>query len=129
MINLYKQEPPQPSEKPGDIDRINPVKSNPPKPRFIEPKDLDTQKIISDQQVAHEVGQAIKDDQGLSEVAGDIHVTVDDGAITLDGQVSTEQQMNLAAGTAMAVGVVDEVTNHLEVTNDKHDFLPFGHSR
>jgi len=70
--------------------------------------------ISNDQQEAHEVKQAMKNDQSLSDVAGDIHVTVKDGAITLDGQVSTKQQVNLAANTATAVGMVDRVDNHLE---------------
>ena len=65
------------------------------------------------------VKQAIKDDQALATVAKDISVTVKDGAITLDGKVSTEQQSNLASNTAKALGVVDKVKNHIEVTNKK----------
>jgi osmotically-inducible protein OsmY len=71
--------------------------------------------MASDQQSAQVVKQAIKDDQALAPVANHIHVTVKDGDITLDGKVSTEQQMNLASNTAKAVGVVDEVKNDLEV--------------
>jgi len=65
------------------------------------------------------VRQAINDDQGLSEVAKDIHVIVKDGTVTLDGEVSTNQQMNLATNTASAVAVDDKVKNHLGVTNNK----------
>ena len=75
--------------------------------------------IFNDQQEAHEVRQAIKNDQSLSDVAGDIHVTVKDGAITLDGQVSTKQQVNLATNTATAVGMVDKVNNRMEIMAPK----------
>ena len=75
--------------------------------------------IASDSQEAQVVKQAIKDDQSLSPVAKNISVTVKDGAITLDGKVSTEQQSNLASQTAKALGVVDKVKNHIEVTNKK----------
>jgi len=75
--------------------------------------------LSSDQQSAQMVRQAMKDDQGLSAVAKDIHVTVKDGTITLDGQVSTDQQMNLATNTATAVAVDDKVKNRLDVTNNK----------
>ena len=71
--------------------------------------------ISNDQQEVHEVKQAIKNDQSLSDVAGDIHVSVKDGAITLDGQVSTIQQVNLATNTATAVGMVDKVKNRMEI--------------
>ena len=72
-------------------------------------------KISSDQQEAQMVKQAIKDDQGLSEVAKGIHVTVKEGTVTLDGKVSTDQQMNLAANTATAVAVDDKVKNRIKV--------------
>jgi osmotically-inducible protein OsmY len=68
-----------------------------------------------DLQSAQVVKQAMKDDQALAEVAKDIQVTVKDGAITLNGQVATAQQKNLATNTAAPLGVVDEVQNHLEV--------------
>ena len=85
-------------------------------------KDKETQQHIimsSDQQSAQVVKQAIKDDQALAPIAKDITVTVKDGAITLDGKVATEQQSNLASNTAKAVGVVDEVKNDIEVTNNQ----------
>ena len=86
-------------------------------------KDKETERKIptmaSDSQQAQVVKQAIKDDQALAAVAKDISVTVKDGAITLDGDVSTEQQSNLASNTAKALGVVDKVKNHIEVTNKK----------
>ena len=86
-------------------------------------KDKETEKkistIASDSQEAQVVKQAIKDDQALAAVAKDISVTVKDGAITLDGEVSTEQQSNLASNTAKAIGVVDKVKNRIEVTNKK----------
>ncbi len=70
----------------------------------------------SDQQSAQVVKQAIKDDQALAPVASDILVTVKDGVITLDGQVDTTQQVNLASNTAQAVGVVDRIKNNIETT-------------
>jgi osmotically-inducible protein OsmY len=73
----------------------------------------------SDQQSAQMVRQAIKDDQGLSKVAKDIHVTVKDGTVTLNGEVATEQQSNLATNTAGAVAVDDKVKNRMDVTNNK----------
>jgi|GEM_PF-2820195 len=73
--------------------------------------------ISNDQQEAHEVKQAIKDDPSLSDVAGDIHVTVKDGNITLDGEVSTNQQVNLVANTATAVGMVEKVNNRIQITH------------
>jgi len=71
--------------------------------------------IANDQQEAQEVKQAMKDDQSLSDPPNDIRVTVKDGAITLDGEVSTKQQMYLAANTATAVGMVDKVNNRIEI--------------
>lgn len=65
------------------------------------------------------VKQAIKDDQGLSEVAKDIRVTVKDGTVTLDGKVATEQELNLATNTASAVAVDEKVENRIDVTNNK----------
>ena len=73
----------------------------------------------NDQQSAQMVKQAIKDDQGLSEVAKDIHVTVKDGTVTLNGEVATEQQLNLATNTAAAMVVDEKVKNKMEVTNNK----------
>jgi osmotically-inducible protein OsmY len=71
--------------------------------------------MSSDQQSAQMVRQAINDDQGLSKVAKDIHVSVKDGTITLDGQVSTDQQMNLATNTAAAVAVDNKIKNRMEI--------------
>ena len=72
-----------------------------------------------DQLLAQEVQQGIKDDESLSSVADTIHVIVKGGTITLEGEVSTEKEMNLAASTAMAIGVVDKINNHLEVTHQR----------
>lgn len=77
------------------------------------------QKRASDQQEAQMVKQAIKDDQGLSAVAKDIHVTVKEGTVTLQGKVATEQQLNLATNTAGAFAVDDKVKNHMDVTHNK----------
>lgn len=77
--------------------------------------------IADDKQSAQVVKQAIKDDQGLAAVAHEIRVTVKDGVVTLDGKVSTEQQINLATNTATAVGAVGEVNNqdlHLKKAED-----------
>ncbi len=74
---------------------------------------------VSDQQEAQVVKQAIKDDQALAAVASDIEVTVKDGTIILDGEVSTEQQSKLATNTAAALGVDQKVKNHIEVTHNK----------
>ena len=71
--------------------------------------------LDADQQSAQMVRQAIKDDQGLAKVARDIHVTVKDGTVTLDGIVSTEQQVNLATNTASAIAVDEKVDNHMHV--------------
>jgi osmotically-inducible protein OsmY len=72
-------------------------------------------KTSSDQQSVQMVRQAIKDDQGLSAVARDIHVSAKEGTIILDGKVSTDQQMNLATNTAAAVAVDDKVKNRMEI--------------
>ena len=80
---------------------------------------MERQKLSSDQQSAQMVKQAIKDDQGLSTVARDIHVSVKDGTVTLDGQVFTDQQLNLATNTATAIEPDKEVKNHMDVTNNK----------
>jgi osmotically-inducible protein OsmY len=82
----------------------------------LEDKIKEGASIKSDQQSAQVVKQAIKDDQALAPVAKDIQVTVKDGAITLDGQVDTKQQMNLATNTAKALGGVDQVNNRMEIT-------------
>jgi osmotically-inducible protein OsmY len=77
------------------------------------------QKSSPDQRSAQMVRQAIKDDQGLSTVARDIHVTVKEGTVTLDGHVSTDQQLNLATNTASAIAVDEKVKNRMGVTNNK----------
>lgn len=69
------------------------------------------------QQSVQMVKQAIQDDQGLSAVAKDIHITVEEGTVILDGEVATQQQSNLANNTAEAVAVNDKVKNNLDVTN------------
>ncbi len=86
---------------------------------YISEGNPNDQRLSTDQQSAQMVKQAIKDDQGLSAVARDIHVTVKDGTITLDGQVSTDQQLNLATNTAKAFGVDEKVNNRMEITNNK----------
>jgi len=69
----------------------------------------------SDQQTAQKVREAIIDDQGLSDVAKDIHVAVKEGTVTLDGQVATNQQINLATNTASALAVDDKIRNRMEI--------------
>jgi len=70
---------------------------------------------LSDQQDAQLVKQAIKDDQGLSEIAKDIQVTVKEGTVTLEGKVANKKQMNLVTNTASAVAVDDKVKTNIEV--------------
>jgi len=97
----------------------NRVKNNTQVSSYISEGNPNTQKISSDQQSAQMVRQAISDDQGLSTVARDIHVSVKEGTVTLDGEVATEQQLNLATNTASAVAVDDNVKNHMGVTHNK----------
>jgi osmotically-inducible protein OsmY len=68
-----------------------------------------------DQEIEKVVKQAIKDDQALAPVAQDILVTVHQGEITLEGEVSTDQQLNLATNTATALGTMEEIKNELKV--------------
>jgi len=91
-------------------DQLSEIKNN---------KDVKNESIKNDEQSAQMVKQAIKDDQALSAVARDIQVTVKDGTVTLDGEVATEQQLNLATNTATAVAVDDKVKNRIEVTHNK----------
>lgn len=93
----------------------NCVKNNAQVSIYISEGNPNTQKISSDQQSAQMVKQAINDDQGLSKVAKGIHVSVQEGIITLDGQVSTDQQMNLATNTATALAVDDKVKNRMKI--------------
>ena len=72
---------------------------------------------MKNQYTARMVRQAIKDDQGLSSVAGDIHVSVKDGIVALDGQATTNQHINLATNTAAAVAVNDNVKNRMEISH------------
>ena len=97
--------------------------NNPQVSSYISEGNPNTQKIpsSSDQQSAQMVRQAMKDDQGLSAVAQDIHVTVKSGTVTLDGQVDTDQQMNLATNTATAVAVDDKVKNRLKIVQGGKD--------
>jgi len=97
----------------------NRIKNNAQVSGYISEGNPNIQKTASDQQSAQMVRDAITDDQGLSDAAKDIHVTVKDGTITLDGHVSTDQQLNLATNTATAVAVDDKVKNRMEVTNNK----------
>jgi osmotically-inducible protein OsmY len=75
--------------------------------------------IVSDQESKQAIKQAMKDDQALASVAQDIKVTVKDGQVTLNGEVSTKEQSNLASNTAKAVGVVDQIENNIEVIPSK----------
>jgi len=77
------------------------------------------EQIVADKCSAQILREAIKDDQGLSDVAKNIHVTVKEGTITLDGKVATDQQLNLATNTASAVAGEDKVKNRMDVTNNK----------
>lgn len=86
------------------------VQEEPLTPKNIEDSNS-SQNISRDHLSAQVVKQAIKDDQGLSDVAHDIRVTVKDGVVTLDGTVLTEQEMNLATNTAAALSAVDAVNN------------------
>jgi len=74
---------------------------------------------VADQRSAQMVKQAIKDDQALADVAKDIHVTVNKGTVTLDGEVLNDQQINLATNTASAVAVDDKVKNNMEIIHPK----------
>ncbi len=73
----------------------------------------------ADKQSARMVRQAMNDDQALSSVAHGIGVTVKDGTITLNGEVDTQQQMNLATNTAAALGADDKVNNRMEITQNQ----------
>lgn len=84
----------------------------------MEKQNANAPNTSSDQQSAQMVHQALNDDQALAVSADDIQVTVKDGAITLDGHVATEQQMNLAANTASAVGMVDAVHNRMVIQEE-----------
>ena len=104
------------------IERINKkyindafLKSNIQDASFINEGNPNTQKLSADQQSAQMVKQAINDDQGLSKVARDIHVRVNDGTVTLDGEVLNDQQMNLATNTAAAIAVDEKVENHMQI--------------
>ena len=60
------------------------VKNNTQVSGYISEGNPNTQKLSTDQRSAQLVRQAIKDDQGLSEVARDIHVSVEEGTITFN---------------------------------------------
>lgn len=81
-------------------------------------KQINTE-IRKDQQEAQVIKQAINDDQGLAAVAKDIDVSVKDGVVTLEGEVNTEQQMNLVTNTAKAIAVKDQVNNELDIAPKK----------
>ena len=70
---------------------------------------------LEDKQSAQLVQQALKDDQALYAAAHGIGITVKNGTITLDGEVSTPQLMNLAINTAAAIGADEKVKNNIEV--------------
>ena len=74
------------------------------------------QNVTSDQQTVREIKQAINDDQGLTAVAKDIQVTANNGTVTLEGEVKTKQEMNLANNTAGALAVDEKVKNNIVVT-------------
>ncbi|MBL8014121.1 MAG: BON domain-containing protein [Candidatus Omnitrophica bacterium] len=84
----------------------------------IDKNNPDSQEKLTDQRSAQMVHQAINDDEALSGFADDIQVTVKDGAITLNGRVATEQQKNLAANTASAVGMVDNIDNRIVIQGE-----------
>ena len=76
-------------------------------------------KTSMDQDVAEMITQAIKNDEHISHTVNTVHVAVQGDQVSLDGQVRSEEEMNTIATTAMAIAVVDKVSNHLEVTHQK----------
>lgn len=103
----------------NEIPQHKSVKNTPQVTSFISEGNPNAQQVPSDKEAAKVVTQAIKDDQALAPVADDIHVTVKDGAITLNGTVETTQQLNLATNTATAVGEVDVIDNKIKIVDKK----------
>ncbi|MBF0489550.1 MAG: BON domain-containing protein [Candidatus Omnitrophica bacterium] len=103
----------------NDIQVSRYISEGSPNTQPMNTKETDALKVLEDHQAAFVIKEAIKDDQSLTPVASAIKVTVKDGTITLDGAVSTDQQMNLATNTALALAEGEKVKNHIEVTHKK----------
>lgn len=73
----------------------------------------------SDELITQMAKQAIQDDENLAPVADQINVNVQNGAVTVEGKVTTDEQSNLVSATAQAVGAVDEVKNRIEIVKKK----------
>jgi osmotically-inducible protein OsmY len=122
MINFYKDGVEKGNAQTADyINEGNP--NNQEAPKGLKETAEKILAASSDKQSAQVVRQALNDDQALSSVVDNIHVAVKEGSITLSGQVSTQQQSNLATNTALAfVGVEklkDEVINNMVVEEKK----------
>jgi osmotically-inducible protein OsmY len=73
----------------------------------------------ANQTIKEDITQAIKDDENLEAVAGDIRVLLQEGKIVLEGEVFTPEQSDLAVNTATAFITPLRIHNRLAVKPEK----------
>jgi hypothetical protein len=71
----------------------------------------------TDDDLAIDIQEAIDRDTSLSLVANNILVTVEDGIVTLEGEVYRDQEKMTAGDLAAAFAGEDDVNNYLRVAN------------
>lgn len=69
-----------------------------------------------DRDITQKVRQALVNDDSLSTNAKNVKVSTNDGAVTLQGKVDSDQEKETVAKRAKAVSGVRNVVNQLEVT-------------
>ena len=62
-----------------------------------------------------DIQEAIDGNSSLASMADNIHITVENEIVTLDGDVYEEQEKTTAGEIAMACAGCDNVNNHLNV--------------
>lgn len=72
--------------------------------------------VVSDEQLMQRVRDVIKGDKGFSEFADRIDVKVNDGVVTLKGDVSSDSVKNDVENRVKSVDGVKKVTNNLTVS-------------
>src|SRR5688500_11429365 len=68
-----------------------------------------------DQTLTQRAEQALRDDSALSASASRVTITAQNGVVTLNGQVDTQEQRTRIEDKVRAVSGVTSVTNRLEV--------------
>lgn len=96
----------------------------PPDERTHDSTTQNDQAAVDDQQLEQRVNQRITQDQVLSPIAQErLNVQVNDGVVTLRGQVESLDESQRIEELVLQVQGVLDVQNHLEVMDQQDDTL------